>query len=137
MLLSVHLSMLGINAFPPEDAFWCNSSRRLTKKLWPNVKLLIMSNFSFGHNVFNFFQQLSYLLWTFFRFCHYVFKVVCCRFIVCGKELKFYYLSFISFWIGLLCCFFQAIKSPELSTIIWSGDQIKTSNYSLWTNATW
>ena len=56
-----------VKPVPPADTFWRKSSRRLLKTLWPKVKLLMMSNFSFGHNVFNFIQQLSYLLWTFFR----------------------------------------------------------------------
>ena len=47
-------SQITINPFPPGDAFWRNSSRRLLKTLWPKVKLLMISNFSFGHNVFNF-----------------------------------------------------------------------------------
>ena len=34
--------------------FWHNSSRQLLKTLWPKVKLLMMSNFSLGHNIFNF-----------------------------------------------------------------------------------
>ena len=40
--------------FPPADTFWSKSSRRHLKTLWPKVKLLMMNNFSFGHNVFNF-----------------------------------------------------------------------------------
>ena len=78
-----------INPFPPADTFWGNSSWRLLKTLWLKDKLLMMSNLSFGHNVFNFILQLSYLLWRFFRFLSlYVFKVVCCRFTVCGKGLR-------------------------------------------------
>ena len=71
-----------INPFPPADAFWRNSSRRLLKTLWPKVKLFMMSNFSFGHNVFNFIYKLSYLLWRFFRFLSLCFQSrllqICC-----------------------------------------------------------
>ena len=34
-----------VNPFPHADAFRCNSSRRLLKTLWPNMKLLMMSNY--------------------------------------------------------------------------------------------
>ena len=60
------------------DTFWRNNSRRLLKTVWPKVKLLMMSNFSFGHNVFN----LSYLLWRFYRFLSLCFQSrllqICC-----------------------------------------------------------
>ena len=71
-----------INPFPPVDAFWRKSSRRLLKKMWPKRKLLMMSNFSFGHNVFNFIKQLSYLLWIVFMFLSLCFQShlqqICC-----------------------------------------------------------
>ena len=68
------------NPFSPADAFWRNSSRRLLKTLWPKVKLLIMSNFSFGHIVSSIFLIIKHsFFWDISRFCQYAFKVVCCR----------------------------------------------------------
>ena len=55
------------NPFPPADAFRRICSRRLLKTLWSNVELLMMSNSSVGHNFFSFIEQLSYLLWRYFR----------------------------------------------------------------------
>ena len=48
----------------------------------------MMSNFTFGHNVSNLIEQFKNLSWRFFRFFHNVFKVVCCRFVVCGKGVN-------------------------------------------------
>ena len=42
-----------LNPFPHIDAFWRHCNRRLLKTLRQKKKLLIMSNFSFCHNVFN------------------------------------------------------------------------------------
>ena len=72
-----------MSPFPPADAFWSNSSRRLLKTLRSKVKLLMMmSNFPFGHNVSNFIKQLSYLLWKLFRFSSPCFQSrllpICC-----------------------------------------------------------
>ena len=69
--------------------FDANSSRHLLKTVCPKVKLPMMSNFSFGHNVFNFsFNNLAIFYGSFSGFCHHVFKFVCCRFAVCGKRLR-------------------------------------------------
>ena len=54
LYLHFHVQINGLNTFQSVDAFWRNSLKRLLKTWWPKVKLLIMSNFSFGHNVFNF-----------------------------------------------------------------------------------
>ena len=75
--------------FPHIDAFWCLWSRRLLKTLWQKKKLLMMSNFSFSHNVFHFwaigypfnYREFPFILQN-------MFKVVWCRFLVCGKGLK-------------------------------------------------
>ena len=79
-----------LNPYSLADAFWCNSSWWLLKTLWPKVKLLIMSNFSFGRptmfsTLFNN-KAISYRDSS--GFCHHVFKVVCCRFVVCGNGLN-------------------------------------------------
>ena len=70
------------NPFPLAKAFWRNSSSRLLKTLWPKGKWLITSNFPFDHNVFSFILQLSYLLWSFFRFLPQCFQSrllqICC-----------------------------------------------------------
>ena len=64
-----------LNLFPPADTFWRNWSSWHLKKLWgPKVKLLMISNCSFGHNIFNFIQQLSYLWWRIFRFLSLCFQ---------------------------------------------------------------
>ena len=57
------------------------------------MKLLKTSNFFFYYNVFIF---LSIIGLTFIEFPYFwpdVFKAVCCRFVVCGKWLKGYYLK--------------------------------------------
>ena len=80
--IALGLNWIEFNPCPPADAFWRNNSRRLLKTLWPKVKLLMMSNFSIGHHVFNFIQQLSYLLWRFFMFLSLRFQSrllqICC-----------------------------------------------------------
>ena len=68
---------------PPVDAYiCCICSRWLVKTLWQNEKLLMMSNFSFCHNVFNSFWWLYLYFWRFSFFCLDTFKTVCCRFVV-------------------------------------------------------
>ena len=43
-----------VNPFQHRDAFWRFCSRPILKTLWQKETLLIMSNVSFCHNVFNF-----------------------------------------------------------------------------------
>ena len=74
LLIFIHWSF---NPFPYIDAFWHLCNRRLLKLLWQKKKLLMMSNFSICHNDFNY-------------TCIFNFKVVCCRFIVCGKGWKYH-----------------------------------------------
>ena len=73
-----------INPFPPADAFWCNSSRRLLKLLWPKVKLVTSEQFLFWPQCF----QLYLIFGDISHFCQFVFKVICCRNIVCGRGLR-------------------------------------------------
>ena len=40
------------NPFPHNDTFWHPWETNLLKTLWEKEKLLVMSNFSFSHNVF-------------------------------------------------------------------------------------
>ena len=47
------LGWVFINPLLHTYSFWCINNRQLLKTLWENEKLLIMSNFSFSHNVFN------------------------------------------------------------------------------------
>ena len=65
-----HFLFFVLTLYPPADAFWHNSSRRLLKTLWPKVKLLMMNNFSFGRTVVTFIYQLSYI----FRFLSLCFQ---------------------------------------------------------------
>ena len=77
------------NLSPHTDAFWGLCSRRLLKTLWQMKKLLMMSNFSFCPQCF-LLDSIIIILFpeVFLHFCLKVFKVFCCRFIVCGKWLK-------------------------------------------------
>ena len=43
-----------------------NFFSQLTLSQLQTCRHILMSNFSFGHNVFNLIEQLSYLLWRFF-----------------------------------------------------------------------
>ena len=45
-----------INPFPRNDTFWCPWERSLLKTLGEKEKLLAMSNFSFSHSVFFWFE---------------------------------------------------------------------------------
>ena len=48
-----------VNPFPNKPWFLCVCSASLLKTLWEKGKLLVMSNFSFSHNVFYWFGELS------------------------------------------------------------------------------
>ena len=76
-------------------ACWRLCVRPLLKTLWQKKKFILTSNLSLCHNVFNFYiyiilplsiEILSY-------FCIKLFKVVYCRFVVCGKGLRWSKLS--------------------------------------------
>ena len=67
---------------------WCLCSQWLFKTLWQKEKFLIISNFSFNHNVFNSFQSFYFHSQRFLYFCRDAFKVVCCRFGVSGKVIN-------------------------------------------------
>ena len=74
-----------LNPFPHIVAFWRLCKDDFLKTCWQKKKLLKTSNFSFIHHVFNSIQLLYFhLKGVFFVF---VFKVVGCRFVVCGKGL--------------------------------------------------
>ena len=53
-----------VNPYPHTDVFWRLCSRRLLKTLWQKEKLLITSNFSFCHNVFNSIEKSIFHLLT-------------------------------------------------------------------------
>ena len=79
-------------AVPP--LFWRICSRRLMKTLWQKEKLLKTSNYSFCHTVFNFFFSNYTFIYRDFPCCYLnVFKVICCRFVLCGKGLTLYYFA--------------------------------------------
>ena len=63
-----HICDLLFIPFPHKVTFWCLCSRRPLKTLWQKENLLIMSNFSFYHNVFNTIQLLHFNLPKFFIF---------------------------------------------------------------------
>ena len=54
-----------------------------------------MSKFSFGHSGLNFFSYKGFHI-----FCPGVFKVVCCKFVVCGKGICWWYLKESPYWGG-------------------------------------
>ena len=58
------------------------------KTLWQKEKLLKKSNISYCHNVFTFFSNYTFNYRDFPYYWVDAFKVVCCRFVVCGKGLK-------------------------------------------------
>ena len=92
---------LYFNPFPHIDAFWRFCSRQLFENMASDgqrqkEKLLKTSNFSFLYtmHVFNSIQLLLFhftCLREFPIFFRYVFKVVCCRFVVCGLKFLFCY----------------------------------------------
>ena len=73
----------------PLDAYCHMCRKRLLKTSWQYEKLLKTSNFSFCHKVFNFFQELYLQIYRDFPYIWVdIFKVVSCRFDVCGKGLN-------------------------------------------------
>ena len=60
-----------INPFPNKPWFLCVCSTSLLKTLWEKEKLLVTSNFSFFHNVFYPFEELSAIFMKF--------KIVVCK----------------------------------------------------------
>ena len=77
------------NPISPIDAFWHICSRWLLKTSWQKKKLLKTSNFFFCHNGFNFFFRNYTLIYRDFPYFWVdIFKVVCCRFVACGKGVK-------------------------------------------------
>ena len=76
------------NPFPHIYPFWRLCCRQLFKTLWQKQKLLKTSNFSFGHNISTLSNYLTPIHGEFSWFCQYLFKVVCCRFVACGKGLR-------------------------------------------------
>ena len=67
------------------ESRWCLCSRRLLKTFWQKVKLLIMSNFSFCHNIFTVFKQLLFSLIEIF--------CLLLQNCLCGKGYIFYRLQ--------------------------------------------
>ena len=51
-----------VNPFPNKPWFLCVCSTSLLKTLWEEEKLLVTSNFSFSHGVFNCFGELPVIL---------------------------------------------------------------------------
>ena len=90
---------------PHIDAFWRICSRRFLKISWQKKKLLKKSNFSFCHNVFTFFfSNYTYNSRDFPYFWVDIFKVICCRFSVCGKGLiEVFYISHICHLRQIFC----------------------------------
>ena len=81
-----NVGLLRLTPFPPAYAF---CSRRLFKTLWPKTKLFMMSSFSFGHNVFNFILQYSYILFRFFTFLFICFQSRLLRNCCMWERVKF------------------------------------------------
>ena len=66
-----------INPFPNKPWFLCVCSTSLLRTLWEKEKLLVTSNFSFSHSVFNPFGELSAI---FIKF-----KIVVCKVFEIGR----------------------------------------------------
>ena len=60
LMVPCNIIQLHLNLFPHTYALLWLCCRQLLKTLWQKEKLLIMSNFSFCHNVFNSFQLLCF-----------------------------------------------------------------------------
>ena len=81
------LQCCAFNHFPhtSTDVFWHlqqTTSRNIAAK---GEKLLIMNNFSFCHNVFNWFKCYIFIYRNVSNLNPDNFKIVCCWFVVCGK----------------------------------------------------
>ena len=76
------LTLFLLNPFPAADDCWkhCDKSR--------NCSIRTIS--SFVTMCSTFFSNNTYILSDFLGFCLDVFKVVCCRFVICGKGLSKY-----------------------------------------------
>ena len=69
------------NPFPNKPWFLCVCSSSLLKTLWEKEKLLAMSNFSFSHNVFYLFGELTAIFNKL--------EIVVCKLFSVWKGLKF------------------------------------------------
>ena len=58
-------------------------SKRLFKTLWQKIVLLIISNFSICCNDFHSISKYLLIYRDVTYFCQDIFKVICCRFVVC------------------------------------------------------
>ena len=75
------------NPFPNKPWFLRVCSKRLLKKLWEKGKLLVTSNFSFSHNVFYPFGELSAIFIKFETVVCRLFQFGNVQNLLCGKEL--------------------------------------------------
>ena len=66
-----------LNPFPNKPWFLRVCSTSLLKTLWEKEKLLVTSNFSFSHSVFNLFKELSFI---FIKF-----EIVVCKLFQFGR----------------------------------------------------
>ena len=75
--------MEGVIPFPHTDAFWHLWSKRLLVTLWQMQKFLHLPQcFHFLFHYYAFIKRdLPYLCWC-------ICKIMCCRFVVCGKGLN-------------------------------------------------
>ena len=117
------------NTFLPA---WCNSSGWLLNTLWPKVKLQWWAISPLATMLSTLFNNWTIFYGDFSGFCHYVFKVVCCRFavcrIICMKGLnvqikyktsrifiKVYIFSHYSLWLLQYTLFFKFYIDCETS----------------------
>ena len=117
-----------VNPFPHTDAFW-RPCGRLLKTLWQKKKLLMTSNFSFFHNVFNsIFNNITLIFENCSRFCQFVFKVVCYRFVVSGTWFKMI-LWFIEnkYQAFILKCKYNMLSSCILRPHCWCNGRASAS----------
>ena len=78
------LVYLSFNLCPLGDTFWRICSRRLVKTLWQKEKLLQWAILPFATMFWLFYNNNSFIYKDFPSICMIVFKVVCCRYVVCS-----------------------------------------------------
>ena len=106
------------NPFPNKPWFLRVCSTSLLKTLWEKEKLLVTSNFSFSHSVFNLFKELSFI---FIKF-----EIVVCKLFQFGRVQN------VVVWERVKQCFLpnQRIFCSSVSCLkLWSAESDVDLNY--------
>ena len=80
------LLLFTIDSFPTCRHIWLHWQQMTFENIATNWKLLMMTNFSFASIFSTVFNYCTFICREFSYFCEDIFRVICCRFAVCGKR---------------------------------------------------